>query len=142
MIPLGLRNFNPANIEFGAYARSQGSTRVGDGGRFAYFDSMREGVSAAARLLILYQDNHHINTIRGIVNRWAPGVENDVDAYIKHVCNITECTADAKLQLRDSDTLFWLCLAIFEHENGKAAVAANVSDEDIDAGVAMALMKG
>lgn len=139
--PLGLRNNNPGNIEWGAYARSQGAPGPGEGGRFAEFATMREGVSATARLLILYDENHQIDTIRGIVNRWAPGNENNVDAYIDHLCDVTECKADDHLDLKDPNTLFWLCLGIFEHENGKAAVSAAVSDEDIDAGVSMAIAK-
>lgn len=141
-LPLGLRNNNPGNIESGSYARSQGSPGAGDGGRFARFHSMREGIAALARLLIIYNDKHGINTIRGIVNRWAPGSENNVDAYIAYICGVTECKPDDRLNIRDSDTLFWLTVAIAEHENGKAAVAATVSDEDFEAGIALALLKG
>lgn len=142
MIPLGLRSHNPGNIEFGTYARSMGSTKAGEGGRFAYFESMRDGICALVRLLIIYQDKHGIDTIDGIVNRWAPGAENNVAAYVDHLCRVTECKADDKLDLRDADTLFWLATAIGQHENGTGPFTANVSDEDIDAGVALALMKG
>lgn len=141
MIPLGLRSHNPGNIEFGSYARTMGSTRPGEGGRFAYFESMRDGLCALANLLIIYGDKHGIDTITGIVNRWAPGNENNVAAYIDHLCRVTELKPDDRLNTRDADTLFWLTTAIGQHENGTAAFTANVSDEDIDAGVAMALMR-
>lgn len=138
-LPLGLRNNNPGNIEFGKYARSKGSTRAGEGGRFAYFSTMREGIAALAALLLIYYRTHKIATIRGVVNRWAPGTENNVDAYISHICAVTECKADDKLNFEDGDTLFWLTVAICEHENGKAAVNAAISDEDFEAGIAAAL---
>ena len=49
--------------------------------------------------------------------------------------------ADDPLYFEDSNTLFWLTLAICEHENGPAQAGVNVSDDDIDAGVAAALRK-
>lgn len=140
--PLGLRNNNPGNIEWGAYAHSQGAPGPGEGGRFAKFNTMREGVSALARLLILYHENHGISTIRGAINRWAPNGENDSSAYIEHVCRVTECKADDELDFLDDNTLWWLTLAIMQHENGEAPVTASVSDEDIDAGVSIAIAKG
>lgn len=139
MIPLGLRSHNPGNIEFGSYARSMGSTRAGDGGRFAYFETMGEGIHALANLLIIYQDKHSINTVRGAISRWAPGNENNTEAYIAMCCHLMDVDDTDHLNFHDESSLWWLTFAIGSHENGPQAFEQYVSDADITAGVQAAL---
>jgi hypothetical protein len=142
-LPLGLRNNNPGNIEFGAFAKRQGATRAGDGGRFAYFPDMATGCKALAALLIVYGDlplSDRIDTIPEIVHRWAPAADNnDERAYVDFICHVCELEPTDHISLRDHDTLYWLVCAIGEHENGPDAFLYNVKDSDIDAGVHMAL---
>lgn len=68
--PRGLRNNNPDNIEDGSFARSQPGY-VGGDGRFAKYATPEAGLNAATNLLSSYAKKG-INTINGIVSRWAP----------------------------------------------------------------------
>jgi hypothetical protein len=115
---------------------------TGSDGRFATFATMADGVCALARLLIVYYDkplDNRIDTVREIINRWAPSNENDTDAYVMAVCQLCTVKPDDVLDLRDFSTLYWLTVAIGEHENGHDAFTHSVSDADLDAGVRKAL---
>ena len=78
----GIDNNNPMNIRISA-DHWQGAT--GDDGTFTQFISPLMGIRAAAVVLRTYRDKHGLNTIAGIVNRWAPPFENDTRGYIKNV---------------------------------------------------------
>ena len=83
-IPRGLRNCNPLNI------RKSGDNWVGQcghDGSFAKFIDIRHGLRAAFRLLYTYDVRYGCNTVRTIINRWAPPEENNTSAYIKRVCD-------------------------------------------------------
>jgi hypothetical protein len=83
--PRGIRNNNPLNIEDGQFARGQPGY-AGSDGRFAKFETPEHGVSAADKLLNSYQANQGLNTINGIVGRWAPSTDgNNTKAYAAHV---------------------------------------------------------
>lgn len=133
----GLRNNNPLNLEYGSFAQKHGASA--SDGRFAIFPTMAQGISAIADNLMAYQDMHGIDTVAGIVNRWAPSNENNTNAYIALVCTVTELGKDDHLNLHDKDTLFWIITAMGEQECGHAAFNAAVSDADIDQGIALAL---
>lgn len=68
--------------------------------------------------LITYQDKYGLRTIRGIINRWAPPVENNTEAYIQGVAKQTGCGADDLLDLHSYAELRPLVEAIIRHENG------------------------
>ena len=140
-VPRGIRCRNPGNIEYGPFTKGMGAT--GSDGRFAVFRSMVEGVCALARLLIVYYDKplaNRIDTVREVINRWAPSSENDTSAYVMAVCHLCEVGPDDVLNLREYNTLYWITCAIGEHECGHAAFSNAVSDADLDTGVRMALL--
>lgn len=142
-VPRGIRCRNPGNIEYGPFTRSMGATD--SDGRFAIFPTMSAGICALARLLIVYGDKplpNRIDTVREIIERWAPSSENDTAAYVSAVCHLCEVGPDDPLDLRDFSTLYWLTCAIGEHENGHDAFTHSVSDVDLDAGVRQAITWG
>lgn len=134
MTPRGLRLNNPGNLR-----RSQdhwvGQVWPGMDASFCQFDTMAHGIRASARVLLGYQAAK-LNTVRKIVTRWAPAVENDTRAYVTDVAMRCGVVADAPITLGQG-MLTRVCRAIFHHENGSAAEA--ISDADMDAGVRMAL---
>ena len=136
-IPRGIRNNNPLNLEYGSFTIGLGATA--SDGRFAIFPAMSDGICAIAKNLMAYQDLHGIDTIRGVVNRWAPSSENNTAAYISLVCTVTTLQPDDHLNLHDKDTLFWLITAMGEEECGATAFSAGVTDADIDNGINKAL---
>ncbi len=65
-----------------------------------------------------YQRKQGINTITGIIRRWAPASENDTDSYIRSVSQDTKIPPDERIDMTDSRMLIHLLEAIIRHENG------------------------
>lgn len=76
------RNNNPGNIEYGAFAKSQGA--VGSDGRFAVFPSYEAGRQAKAAL-IFESPSYRDKTIMQAIARYAPSFENNTQAYANAV---------------------------------------------------------
>jgi hypothetical protein len=103
--PIGLRNNNPGNI------------RSGNG--FAEYATPQAGLNALGKNLVAYQDKHGINTVSGIVNRWAPPSENNTGSYVADVSKQTGFGANQQLDLHNPAVLAPLISAITKHENGQ-----------------------
>lgn len=118
-LPRGLRNNNPGNIEDGAFARSLPGY-AGSDGRFAKFETTQHGLGAIDHLLSNYGSNHGVNTISGIVNRWAPASDNNnVSAYANFVANKVGVKPGDKIDLNDPGVRQKLAMAMGEFENGR-----------------------
>ncbi|MDE2256038.1 MAG: hypothetical protein KGL42_17475, partial [Betaproteobacteria bacterium] len=94
-LPRGLRNNNPGNIRYGKFARAHGATGADSSG-FAIFPTLRAGERAMAALLQDYKARG-IDTIAGIVSRYAPSSENNTGAYIASVSSQTGIGANTPL---------------------------------------------
>lgn len=130
-LPRGIRNNNPGNLNFAGQA---GATKEsGPGGRFAQFGSMREGVSALVKQLGLYVKRGK-NTIRKIIETYAPSSENDTGAYIAAMSKAMGIGADDPLDMSNAQQVMSMVKAITRHETG----GDYVSDADIAGGYAMA----
>lgn len=122
----GFRNRNPGNIDHVPANRWQGladpplepAPPGGGRARFARFVSHEYGIRALALLLTTYQDRHGLRTIRGIVSRWAPGNENDTEAYIAGVARRMNRHPRDALDLHAHADLYPLVDAIIRHELG------------------------
>lgn len=99
---------NPGNL------RRPGQTKG-----FASFASDEAGLRAMARQLRLYQNRDHLDTIEGIVNKYAPASENDVKSYVGDVAKRTGFGANQRLDLNDNATLAALIAAMTKHENAR-----------------------
>lgn len=113
----GIRNHNPGNIEHGD--PWQGLADEQPDPRFCTFKSPKWGIRAMARVLITYQDKHGLNTVRDIISRWAPAPENNVDAYVKSVCDRSGISELEPLDLHSWRDMRPLIEAMIYHENGK-----------------------
>lgn len=129
-LPRGIRNNNPGNIR-----RSrdpwQGLAAEQQDVAFFTFASMADGVRAAARIFITYYDKHNLSTVREIIDRWAPPVENNTDAYVSVVAAALDVDPDAPIDLQEYAVLKPLLKAVFKHENG----GNFVKDADLDEGL-------
>ena len=116
--PRGVRNNNPGNIKRGS-SNWLGSVS-GPDETFVTFRSPEYGIRATAKLLQNYQNKHGLNTIDGIIKRWAPaGVDNNSTAnYISSVSEWTGYAPNAQLDLKDRATLEALTTAMARYENG------------------------
>lgn len=128
------RNNNPGNLEF----RGQAGAVPEDGsGRFAKFGSTAEGVSALAKQLNRYGERG-LDTIKKIINTYAPSSENNTQAYIDALSKRLGVSGDQKLDLKDAGTLSGLIKGIARHESG----SDYLSDSDVMTGLSMAGVKG
>lgn len=125
--PRGVRNNNPLNLEF-----REGQGAVGSDGRFGVYGSMEEGVAAARRQLVDYQDRRGLDTIAKIINRWAPPSENDTAGYIKGVSERTRIGADEKIDVHNPKVAAALIAAMAKREIGR-----DLDPDVVNKGVAM-----
>lgn len=116
----GLRNNNPGNIDKGR-DEWEGQELPGDDPRFCTFTSMAYGCRALIRTLMTYHSKHGLSSVRQIINRWAPPVENNTDAYVDHVCQRLGVAPDHPLDFGNPQVYLHLARAIAYHENGAAA---------------------
>jgi hypothetical protein len=137
--PRSVRNNNPGNIEHQASFRWQGELAPDPAlePRFARFDTPANGFRALAKNLLGYRRTHNLSTVRQIINRWAPPVENETTAYVAAVARALGVHQDNALDVEQPGTLAALAKAITIHETG--GWAPWWRDEDLAAGVAAAL---
>jgi len=99
-LPRGLRNNNPLNIRHSA-SRWQGARVEQTDKAFVQFSSMTMGYRAAWRILETYykhfEAQHKPFTPRNIIYRWAPPNENDSEAYLRRVCQLTNLAGNEAL---------------------------------------------
>lgn len=130
----GERNNNPGNI-VKTDIFWQGEI-TGNDGKFETFADPRAGIRALGKVLLNYQNRYGLNTVRGIINRYAPPTvngkfENNTGAYVNAVSSALSVTPDTPLNLNDPATLQNLVTAIIKHENGRVNYAQNVIAESL-----------
>lgn len=128
----GERNKNPGNINKGQGFKGEVD---GDDPRFATFESDVMGIRAITIILLAYWNKHNINTVQGIIGRWAPSIENNTSAYAIDVANRLDIAMTDTLDMYDPETLVKLTKAIIFHENGRC----NYSDQTIEDAVKSAI---
>lgn len=120
-------NANPGNIEYNG-TPWQGLDEPPSDGRFCRFTHPKWGIRAISRTLISYQDKHGIRTVRGIINRWAPPVENDTGAYVAAVARNSGLGPDEHLDLHSYEHQRPLVEAIIRHELGYQPYSGDLID--------------
>ena len=97
---IGQRINNPYNIR----QYDQGFLgEAGEDSGFVRFDDPMYGVRAADRVLTTYGTNRGINTIRGLINRFAPPSENDTSSYVNYISGQLGIDPDAEVDLSDPE---------------------------------------
>jgi len=85
---------------------------------FVQFVSMPWGYRAAFCLLRTYRTKYGACTIREIISRWAPDVENHTSAYISAVCRWTCMGPDERLTSETDRRYIRVVAAMSRLENG------------------------
>ncbi len=113
----GLRNNNPLNIKEGADGGEQweGEHELDLDPTFEEFKTPVHGIRAGARILRTYLKRYGLNTINGIISRWAPTSENDTQNYINLVSEWSGIDVNAPL---DDSTYPAVIAAMIRMENG------------------------
>lgn len=120
----GVRNNNPGNLEDGAFARRQPGY-VGTDGRFAVFEDAASGIRAQERLLTDHYFGRGINTVRGVVAKYAPASDgNDTARYAEFIAkragvSPTEPITDPAVQRKVAQAM-----RVFESRYEQAEVPA------------------
>lgn len=130
----GIRNNNPGNIDYSQNTKWAGQLAHNPAieSRFCRFESPTYGIRALAKVLITYNKKYGINSIAGIIMRWAPATENNTKAYIDQVAKA--CGVDPFAEIDVLAHLRNLVPAIIKHENGQQPYPQDV----IDAGIRLA----
>lgn len=130
----GVRNNNPGNIRRNPANKWQGRVPLerNTDPDFEQFISPEYGIRALAVLLITYYDKYGCDTIRSIIERWAPPSENDTDAYISAVARMMRVLPKTRLNLHDYDVLRRLVEAIIAHENAGYRYPSHVVDKGLE----------
>ena len=123
-LPRGFRNNNPLNIRKNAANAWKGKVVPGTDPLFEQFITMAYGYRAALRLIRNYIGNGY-NTIRKIVNKWAPPSENNTSSYVSNVASRTGIDADAVIGRNDREKLCKIAWAMAWSENGRAPASMN-----------------
>jgi hypothetical protein len=124
--PRGLRNNNPLNLRPLGQGKWNGQT--GNDGGYAQFASPQDGWNAAHKNLEAYGTKHGINTIAGVVSRWAPaGDNNDPQAYAATVSKSLGIPPNAPIDLKSPQVRERLLTAMAEVENGQPVQAPGAS---------------
>ncbi|HJA97050.1 MAG TPA: structural protein P5 [Candidatus Alistipes faecavium] len=116
----GLGNNNPGNIRR-AKVRYRGEVRPSRDPEFKQFESLAWGYRAIFVLLDTYRRRYGIDTLRGMLSRWAPPSENHTEAYIRAVAGDTGIDPDEPLDTRDAATMVPVAASISRVENGAKA---------------------
>ena len=115
--PRGIRLNNPGNIRL-TPTKWRGEV-VGTDSAFETFDHPENGIRAIARILLSYQRRRGLRTVLELIDRWAPPIENDTDAYALHVAECMNCSVNQVVDLEDPGLMAEIVAAIIKHENGQ-----------------------
>lgn len=131
-LPRGIRNNNPLNIRIGnAWV---GEVERPTDNQFEQFTWMVYGLRAGFIILRRYIERYHINTIEGIISRWAPNNENNTGKYIMAVSSMMGLSPSTKISFRDEGAMTALVAAMVKVECG-----CEVDAQEISAGYRMAI---
>lgn len=122
-LPRGIRNNNPLNIRKGN--NWKGERQHQSDPSFEEFESLQMGLRAGFIILRNYQRTSlapkmRANTIRKIINRWAPASENNTQAYIDLVAKRSGLNPDELIAFRDKPRMLAVVEAMCFVECGQA----------------------
>ena len=75
---------NPCNIRIST-DKFLGEVQPSSDKAFKEFERNAYGYRAAFRVLLTYITRYHVNTMRGMIARFAPATENHTEAYVNTV---------------------------------------------------------
>ena len=129
----GVRNRNPGNIDYNPANQWQGQLKPDPSieKRFARFDTPENGIRALGKTLLTYQRKYGLKTVKAIISRWAPSVENDTDAYVRAVEANTGTKPGAQIDLAVPAMMVGFVKAIIHHENAGYAYPDSVLAEGV-----------
>lgn len=120
----GLRNNNPGNIRKDG-KHWMGEVEPSQDAAFKQFETMAWGYRAVFQCLNTYYRKYGLDTIRKMISRWAPPTENDTEAYIRTVSELSGVPDTSRITPANKDIMIPIVAAMSRVENG---VSANMAD--------------
>jgi len=121
----GIRNNNPGNIERTSTVwEGMNPDQSGDP-RFIVFLTPAYGIRALIKVLETYQ-REGLDTLRDMINRWAPPVENNTQAYITYVSTYSGINPDAKVNMDSIQDCLPIVAGIIAFENAGFAYPKDI----------------
>lgn len=116
----GLRNNNPGNIRRGG-GHFKGERLPSLDPVFKQFETVEWGYRAMFVLLDNYRRRHGLQSIREMIRRWAPPIENDTERYIRFVARAASLDPDQAIDTRNRRVMVPIVAAMSRIENGVPA---------------------
>ena len=120
MLPRGIRNKNPGNIDFNPANAWRGQEphdkRIEP--RFCRFSTHRHGIRALAKIISAYYHRHKLRTPRAIISRYAPPRENQTSAYAGAIATALNIDVDDVIPILTPLILSIITRTVIRHENG------------------------
>lgn len=91
----------------------------GSSSGFMSYSTEADGYKAMAKQLSLYANRDKLDTVTGMVSKWAPPSENDTQSYISDVAKRSGLGATDKIDMNNQDQVSRLIAAMAHHENSK-----------------------
>ena len=115
----GIRNNNWLNVKYNE--NNQWLGQFGQDGEFIQFQTPLHGLRAADRILENYGVTHGIDSIEGVINRFAPPSDNNpTEVYVNKVSQLTGFGSQAPIDLGDPDVRESLISAMVQVETPDA----------------------
>ncbi len=116
----GERNNNPGNIDYNPRNPWQGQLPHDPAieARFCRFQSPEYGIRAIYKLLQTYQTKYGLNSVKAIINKYAPPNENNTTGYINRAAADIGIGINDHLNTKDKKTGIALATAIVGVELG------------------------
>jgi len=109
----------PGNIRF------LPSICIGNNRGFCVFRSVNDGLKQMLKQLQIYFDRDNLKTIRGILMKYAPPIENNTEAYINFV---SQKSGFAPGQVLTRDQLIFLLPPMLKMESGSNYTVAQIQN--------------
>lgn len=123
-LPRGLRNNNPGNIRRNSDV-FQGEVNPSRDKDFKQFKTMAHGYRAVFKILSNYYRNYKLDTIRKMIEHWAPENENNTAAYVSLVCSYSGIGPDDLISF-DREQMIRIVAGMSKVENGREADMSDV----------------
>lgn len=122
----GYKNCNPGNIRINSDV-FQGEIIPSQDKAFKQFTNMAYGYRAMFKMLRNYKLRRGCNTIREMINRWAPPSDNNhTENYIKAVSTSADVLPDVEIDVNNEELMCRILAGMSKVENGVPADMAEV----------------
>lgn len=123
----GYRNNNPCNIRC-SREKWDGEIQPSKDKEFKQFTTMAYGFRAVFKLLHNYNTKYGCRTMKQMIDRFAPPVENDTSAYVTHVAQKSLIDPNSPINTKNMDIMVSMVTTMALHENGTAPKASDVEE--------------